>query len=106
MNRELKKLKKWLDANRLSLNIPKLIFVIFHSKPKNLNELIRIKFDSKLLTRVESIKYLGILVDFTLTWKNQISELSKKLPRTCGIFFRMRHYVTPETLKLLYHSLF
>ena len=81
---------------RLSLNIPKTNFVIFHSKPQNLNEL-KIKFVSKLLTPVESIKYLGILVDSTLTWKPQISELSKKLARTCGIFFRMRHYVTPET---------
>ena len=33
-------------------------------------------------------------------------ELSKKLARTCGIFFKMRHYVTPETLELLYYSLF
>ena len=106
VNRELRKVKKWLDANRLSLNIPKTNFVIFHSKPKNLNEPIRIKFGSKLLTRIESIKYLGILVDSTLTWKPQISELSKKLARTCGIFFKIRHYVTPETLKLLYYSLF
>ena len=79
---------------------------MFHSKPKNLNEVIRIKFGSKLPTRVESIKYVGILVDSTLTWKPQISELSKKLARTCGIFFRMRHCVTPEALKLLYYSLF
>ena len=72
MNRELKKVKKWLDANKLSLNIAKANFVIFHSKHKNLNELIRVKFGSKLLTCVESIKYLGILVDSTLTWKPQI----------------------------------
>ena len=105
VNRELKNIKKWSDANRLSLNIAKTNFVIFHSKPINFNELIRIKFGSKLLTRVESIKHPGILVDSTLTWKPQISELSKKLARTCSIFFRMRHYVTPETLKLLYYSL-
>ena len=85
VNRELKKIKKWLDANRLSLNISKTNFVIFYSEPKNLNELIRIKFGSKLLTRVESIKYLRVLVDSTLTWKPQISELSKRLARICGI---------------------
>ena len=57
VNRELKKVKKWLDANRLSFNIPKTNFVIFHSKPKNLKEVIRIKFGSKLLT----INYYWIL---------------------------------------------
>ena len=77
-----------------------------HSKPKNLNELIRIKLGSKLLTRVEYIKYLGILIDYILSWKPKMSELSKQLARTFGILSRMRHYVTPETLKLFYYSLF
>ena len=106
-NRELRKVKKWLDANRLSLNVAKINFIIFHSKPNNLNELIRIKFGSKLLTHAESIKYLEILVDSTLTWKPQVSELyPKEQARTCRIFFRMQQYAAPETLKLPYYSLF
>ena len=36
MNRELKKVKKWLDANQLTLNIDKTNFVIFHSLQKKL----------------------------------------------------------------------
>ena len=42
MNRELKKVKKWLDANQLALNIDKINFVIFHSpqKKKLLNRLL------------------------------------------------------------------
>ena len=61
---------------------------------------------SKTLTRVDYIKYLGVLVDSTLSWKPHITELSKKLPRTTCIFFKIRHYVSRETLKLLYYSLF
>ena len=52
------------------------------------------------------MKYLGVLVDSTLSWKPHITELSKKLARTTGIFFKIRHYVSYETLKLLYYSLF
>ena len=33
MNGELKKVKKWLDANRLALNIDKTNFVVFSSSP-------------------------------------------------------------------------
>ena len=40
MNRELKKVKKWLDSNRLSLNIGKTNFVIFHSAHAKLVESI------------------------------------------------------------------
>ena len=35
INRELKKVKKWLDANQLGLNVEKTNFVIFHSPKKN-----------------------------------------------------------------------
>ena len=31
VNRELRKVRKWLEANRLALNIDKTNFVIFHS---------------------------------------------------------------------------
>ena len=46
------------------------------------------------------------MVLFSLTWKSRIIELSKWLARAVGMFFKIRHYVTPETLKLLYYSLF
>ena len=58
------------------------------------------------MKRGNYVKYLGILVDSTLTWKPHITQLSKKRSRSVGIFFKIRHYVTPETLKLLYYSLF
>ena len=45
-------------------------------------------------------------MDSTLSWRPHITELSKKLARTTGIFFNIRHYVSLETLKLLYSSLF
>ena len=66
-----------------------------------INEFIRIKLGSGLGSRTINqvnyyVKYLGVLVDSSLTWKPHIIELSKKLART----------VTPETLKLLYYSLF
>ena len=32
INRELRKVRKWLEANRLSLNIAKTTYVIFHCK--------------------------------------------------------------------------
>ena len=94
-----------MDANRLSLNVSKTNYVIFHSPSRRIDEFIRIKLGSKTLTRVDYIKYLGVLVDSTLSWKPHITALSKKLARTTGIFFKIKQYVSHETLKLLYHSL-
>ena len=39
LNRELKYVKKWLDANKLALNIEKNNFVLFHSAVKKITEL-------------------------------------------------------------------
>ena len=106
VNRELRKVRKWLEENRLSLNLSKTNYVIFHTPSRRIDEFIRIKLGSKILTCVDYIKYLGVLVDSTLNWNPHIAELSKKLARTTGVFFKIRHYVSNETLKLLYCSLF
>ena len=47
MNRELKKVKKWLDANRLALNIDKTNFVVFHPPRIKIPEHVLIRFDGK-----------------------------------------------------------
>ena len=44
MNRKLKKVRKWLDANQLGLNVDKSNFVIFHSPQKKIEEQVIIKF--------------------------------------------------------------
>ena len=45
-------------------------------------------------------------MDENLSWKYHVSELSKKLARTCGIFFKIRHLLPTNVLVSLYHSLF
>ena len=57
----------WLNVNRLSLNIDKS-YIIFH------------KVNKKAINEKEFIKkYLGVFLDSTLSWKHQISNISKKI---------------------------
>ena len=42
VNRELKKVRKWLEANRLALNISKTNYVIFHSLQKTSMNLLEL----------------------------------------------------------------
>ena len=81
VNSELKHIKKWLDANKLALNVEKTNFVIFHSPQKPLYENIIIKFGKQHVTKAKDVKFLGLL-DENLSWKHHLSELSKKLART------------------------
>ena len=49
---------------------------------------------------------MGVLLDSSLSWKHNIAKLSEKLARTIGIFYKVRHPIPLETLKILYYSLF
>ena len=84
----------------LALNIGKTNYAIFHSLAKKCDEFIRIKLDSKTISQINSIKYLGILVNSKLTWKPYTTELSKKLSRTASVVFKIRHFTTIEILKV------
>ena len=77
VNKELKKLSLWLNANRLALNISKTNFVIFAAKNKPLKS-VTILINKKAIQQSEYVKYLGILIDSQLTFKNHIANVVKK----------------------------
>ena len=56
--------------------------------------------------RVKFVKFLGLLLDEHLSWKHHLSELSKKLARTCEIFFKIRNFLPLDVLLCLYNALF
>ena len=106
MNWELRRVRKWLEANKLALNIEKTNYVICHFPVKKINEIIIIEFRHKHISRSDSVKFLGVLLDETLSWRTHLVELSRKLDRSAGIFYKLGHFVALETLKSVYYALF
>ena len=105
MNEELKKLYQWLCANKLSLNISKTNFLIFHSYNKPLHKTITLKINNKAIKEEKYVKYLGILIDSTLSWKFHINELGKKVSRVIGVLYKIRQFVTEDIMICIYYSL-
>ena len=103
--------KVWLTANKLSLNIKKTNFVIFHPYQKRLNHEVTLKiYDNHThkqfsLERKDYTKYLGVLIDNHLTWKYHISHVASKISRNIGIIARLRHFTPFSTLQHVYRSL-
>ena len=73
-----------------------------------ISEEIPIKIGRKHLTKAKYVKFLGLLVDESLSWKFHLSDLSQKLARTYGIFFKIRSLLLLpiSTLILVYNALF
>ena len=104
LNKELKKLYEWLCVNRLSLNISKTNFVIFHAKNK-VKTPINLFINKKAIDEVNSVRYLGILLDSKLTFKGHIDEISKKVSGGIGVLYKLRPYVTTKTLINVYYAI-
>ena len=69
---ELDKIYRWFDANKLSLNTCKTNYSLFHKtiKKDDLPLLLpKLLINDNEVERVESIKFLGVLLDENL-WKN------------------------------------
>ena len=105
VNQELKNVHDWLCANKLSLNIDKTNFVVFHPFQKKLTKTIFIGVNQKFIKQKDHIKYLGVVIDSHLNFKEHIHQLSKKISRGIGILANLRHYVSVTILKQLYSSL-
>ena len=79
VNENLKSVSSWLVANKLSLNIDKTNFIIFHPRQKAVNHKVILHINGQKLEQVKCIRYLGVYIDCNLTWKNPNKKLDKKM---------------------------
>ena len=63
VNKELRSVKKWLDANKLSLNIDQTNYIIFHSSSVKVPSDSDIKIGKEHIKRVKFVNSLGLLLD-------------------------------------------
>ena len=111
VNSELKNISRWLEVNKLTLNISKSNFVIFHPYQKRIDYSPQLKmFDhcTKRMLPLEmknSVKYLGLMIDSSLSWKSHIDYISLKSSRIIGIFARIRHFIPKYILEKIYYGL-
>ena len=101
----------WLSANKLSLNIKKTNFDIFHPYQKRLDYEVKLWIYDNQINRLISVerksyvKYLGVLMDSNLCWKYHISHIASKISSNIGIIARLRHFTPFVTLLNIYRSL-
>ena len=97
MNQELKKIARWLCANKLTLNIKKTHFIIFKSKKRKLNQTVSIKINEQPIELVKYTKFLGVYIDEELSWKHHIDQVVSKISQMTGIMAKVRHYLSLKT---------
>ena len=108
-NVEAARVDQWFKANKLTTNSKKasnfLLSQYFTRNPSQSRN-FTITMGNVVLKRVESVKYLGVMLDHDVTWADQIEYLSSKLARSAGIFSKLHYYLDNKTLIQMYHALF
>ena len=102
---ELNKVYIWLNQNKLSLNAEKTKCMIFHTRQKQINT-FSFLINGKEVENVPYFKFLGILLDESLTWKNHIKMVCNKLSKIVGILNRLKRIYPQQALLSIYNSLF
>ena len=103
INRELQKINLWLLRNKLTLNVDKTKFMIFHKRKKVPN--LSIALNNIAITKVDTFNYLGILLDSNLSWKSHTDMLVLKISTLIGVLHRVKKYFPKSILLTIYKSL-
>ena len=102
LNVESSKLSIWLRTNKLSLNVQKTYYMVFHrAKIKRDNDLDN-TINNDCLKITNSLKYLGVLIDHKLNWTQHIAHVNNNVSKGIGIMYRARSYLTKNALKNIY----
>jgi hypothetical protein len=98
-------INKWFRANKLSLNLNKTHYVQYKTKAI-MPDIFAISYNNTFINSTLSTKFLGVIVDGALIWKNETDLLMKKLSKACYVIRNMKHYMSISALKAIYYSFF
>ena len=77
---ELQNILKWLDVNKLCLNVSKSKFMLFHMPQKGVPYL-SFSLNGLEIEHVYNFKFLGLIINCHLDWKPHLNSIGIKVAR-------------------------
>ena len=110
INMDVKELDTWLQGNKLSLNVAKTHSMLLSTKQrkntlKSRNETFHLKIRGNELQDATKAKYLGVVIDCSLDWREQIQSISSKVSRAIGFLKYAHSFLPMETVIALYRGI-
>ena len=104
---DIKNVMDWLKANNLSLDVMKTEFILTGTTQNilKIGDLLAIRLQGHTVKGAYKAKYLGIVIDDKLTWKDHIDYVSLKIKHNLGIMKRVRNDIPKESLIALYRTM-
>ena len=106
INNDLRRFHEWCCVNKLTINPFKTNALLYSSTFKLTDDLqINIQFADTPITITHSAKYLGLIIDSNLDYKQHINMLECKVGRAIGILYKLKNTFPQIILKQLYFTL-
>ena len=81
---ELQTICKWLDLNKLCLNVNKSKFMLFHM-PQRVTPLLHFELNGSLIEYIQEFNFLGRTLDSSLSFKFHLTKIGNKISRVIGL---------------------
>jgi hypothetical protein len=106
MNEQLKILEDWFKANKLSLNASKTNYILFRNKNMELNDKNnKLLINGEEIVLVSKTKFLGIIIDEHLEWKEHIDLCKRKISSGNYVLKSLKSTLTTSLLTTVYYSM-
>ena len=84
---------QWFHANKLSANLTKTSYTVFKNATNTPAYLNSIKIEDTTIKKVPSAKYLGIILDEKLDWKEHIEAVTASLAKITNSLKIVKNFV-------------
>ena len=86
--------------------IKQTLLSLIHNSTWKLTDHIVLKIGNGNIKQKSYVKFLRELLDSNLNWNIHLAELFRRLARTAGLFYKIRHEAPTKTLILLCDLIF
>ena len=106
INGELIKVNGWLVANRLSLNVNKTKYMIFHNSQKDISNFsLNLTLNHGEIEKVSTFNFLGVILHENIYWKPHIENVACKVAKYCGVLSKLKKFLPLHILRTFYYSM-
>ena len=106
INTELVKVYDRLAVKKLSLNVSKTKYVIFHAINTRIQGVIPdLEINEIPLEKVKKFNFLGLPFNENVSWKPYIDLLSNKFAKCAGVLNILKRFLSAHILRTLYFNM-
>ena len=101
INIDLERICSFLKMMKLKLNVGKTKAMVINARQQTIHDII---VQGEIIEIVDSLKYLGVIVDNKLTFSENIDYMAKKVAKKVGLLGRIRKNIGRDTALSLFKT--